>query len=88
MAGDAKTGAVEAIEAKVMKFVCAEFGQQDLDVCQPLFSSGLLDSLDSLEVILFVESEFSISIDPFALGIDDLDSVAQIAGLVIDRLNQ
>ena len=70
-----------------MKFVCAEFGQQDLDVRQPLFSSGFLDSPFDSEVILFVESEFSI-LNIHLRRIDDPDSVAQIAELVIDRLKQ
>ena len=52
-----------------------------------LFSSGLVDSLNIVEIIQFVESYFSIQVDPTDLSMDNFDSMASVAGYVQDKLD-
>ena len=48
-----------------------------------LFSSGLLDSLAFIELVLFVEKEFHVKLaDVTEVNMDSLDSINQILGPV------
>lgn len=51
-----------------------------------LFSSGLVDSLNIVEIIQFVESYFGIQVDPTDLSMDNFDSMASVAGYVQNKL--
>ena len=47
-----------------------------------LIRSGLLDSTDQLELVLFLESDFGITLGEDEAGADDLDTLARIEALV------
>jgi acyl carrier protein len=49
---------------------------------QPLFSSGLLDSLDAVEMVVFVEDEFGINFAQINFNLTLLDSVGAICAMV------
>jgi acyl carrier protein len=49
---------------------------------QPLFSSGLLDSLDAVEMVIFVEGEFGINFAEINFDLTLLDSIAAVCLLV------
>lgn len=51
----------------------------------PLIENGLLTSLDTLELILFLEQEFGITIDDEDVTEENFRSVRAIAGLVSRR---
>ncbi len=51
----------------------------------PLIESGLLTSLDTLELILFLEQEFEITIDDEDVTEENFRSLRAIAGLVSRR---
>jgi acyl carrier protein len=48
---------------------------------QPLFSSGMLDSLDAVEMVVFVEGEFGIDFAQINFDLTLLDSIAAVAEL-------
>lgn len=48
---------------------------------QPLFSSGILDSLDAVEMVLFIEGEFGINFAQINFDLTLLDSVEAVAAL-------
>jgi acyl carrier protein len=51
-----------------------------------LFSSGLLDSLTFVELVLFVEREFHIKLsDAVDVNMDSLDSIEQILGPLLEK---
>lgn len=52
----------------------------------PLFSSGLIDSVEILNVVMFLESEFCIRIGALDVQMDELDTVQAMAGLVTSKL--
>lgn len=54
---------------------------------EPLFSSGLLDSLSSLRLLLALETSFDVPISPLDVSLDDVDSIEKIAETV-DKLKQ
>jgi acyl carrier protein len=44
----------------------------------PLFTSNLIDSFSLIDLIVFVESEMGVKIDPDDVQIENFDSVASI----------
>ena len=53
-----------------------------VDDAEPLFTSGRLDSLDAVEVIMCVESDYGINFADFNFDLTLLDSVAAITSLI------
>ena len=54
----------------------------ELGTDDPLFSSGIVDSVGVLELIAFLEDTFHISIDTARHELMEFDSVNQIVALV------
>ncbi len=65
----------------------SEFGLDggNLTLETPLFSSSLLDSLNSLKLLMALEARYGLSISPLDVSLDDLDTIESIAQTV-DRL--
>jgi len=71
-------------EAEIRRILKAEFGL-DSDTIAPdaaIFSSGLLDSLSSMKLLLALEAAFGIKVSPLDISLDDVDTVAQIDATV------
>jgi acyl carrier protein len=49
---------------------------------EPIFSSGLLDSLAVVRLMHFLESEFDVRIPATEVSLDDFDTLARIDELV------
>ena len=58
----------------------------DFDNDRLLFSSGLLDSFNMLEVIAFIEGQAGITMGPMEVNLDNLDSVDRIIAFVRARI--
>ena len=56
-----------------------------LENTEPLISSGLLDSLNLVDLALMIEDEFGVVIEDFELNADTFDTLEQLAKLVIER---
>lgn len=78
----------KSIEETVKQFICREFGiaNDDFSTTTPLFTSRLLRSLDIVNTILMVEQEYLISIVSLDAGIEQFDTVENIASFVHARL--
>ena len=50
-----------------------------------LLSSGILDSLASLELVAFVEREFDIEVTAFERGLETLDRIADLSSLIVRK---
>lgn len=48
----------------------------------PLITGGILDSISTLKLVVFLEETFGVSLEAFEAGADHLDSVGSIAELV------
>jgi acyl carrier protein len=51
----------------------------------PLRTSGILDSMATLNLVTFVEQTFDVTIDAHETGIDQFDRIADIAALVAQK---
>ena len=57
-----------------------------VDAETSLFQGQVLDSLNLVELITFVETQFGIKVAPSEVSIDNLDTVSRIAGLIERKL--
>jgi acyl carrier protein len=67
------------------------FNPIPLDTLSPndkLFSSGLIDSLNIVEIIEFIERYFDIQVNPTEFSMDNFDSMTSIAEYVADKLSR
>lgn len=51
----------------------------------PLFSSNLLDSFSMVDLIMFIEKEGGVRLDPADVSLDNLDSIGRILRFVDAR---
>lgn len=74
------------IIARVREFLVQHFFRGEaveaISVDQPLISSGLLDSVATLKLVLYLEQEFSIAIDTQDIVDGRLETLDSIALLV------
>ncbi len=67
-----------SIQTKVRSEIEALAGSKISDPDAEIFKSGLLDSLNILNIIIFLENEFSLKINPFDINLDTLGSINRI----------
>jgi acyl carrier protein len=51
----------------------------------PLISSGILDSIATLKLILYIEETFGITLEPHEADREHLDTLNQITSLILAR---
>jgi acyl carrier protein len=56
-----------------------------LAVDTPLFSSNLLDSFSMVDLIMFIEKESGVRLNPTDVSLDNLDSIERILKFVDTR---
>jgi acyl carrier protein len=75
---------------RIRFFVVSEFlaGQDpsELDLDQALLTSGIVDSVGTMKLVLFLEQTYGIELDARDIVSDRLDTVRSIAALVEAKL--
>ena len=68
---------------RIREILGREFGlETDIAGDAKLFSSGRLDSLNSIRLLMSLETEFGVKVSPLDVSIEDIDSIAQIDAMV------
>jgi acyl carrier protein len=77
---------MEDIAKVVQHFILREFlpgeDPDELSSETPLITGGILDSISTLKLVVFLEEQFGITIEAYEAGVEHLDSIGQIASLV------
>jgi acyl carrier protein len=77
------------IKATVRTFILNEFlpGEDPaaLTNTTPLMTTGILDSIAVLKVVTFLENQFHITIEPHEAVIENLNTLSDIARLVMSK---
>ena len=80
---------LDDVKQRVKSFILSEFlpgeDADDLQHDTALFSQGVLDSLASLKLVAFLETEFGVTIEPHEVDHEHLDTVDTIAALVASK---
>ena len=73
------------MEEKIRSILTTEFGlmADGLDSDHPIFSSGLLDSLSSLRLVMSLEHNFGVRVSPLDISLDDVNTINCIAATVM-----
>ena len=80
---------IDSIRAAVHSYILRTFLQgedpDELTDETPLISGGILDSIGTLKLVVYLEEHFKITIEAHEAGIDNLDSIGKIAALVSEK---
>lgn len=71
--------------ASLKDFIIQKFfleDQSDFSYSTALFSSGLLDSFDLIDLVSFIETNDDIRIGPMEISLENLDSIDKIIEFV------
>jgi methoxymalonate biosynthesis acyl carrier protein len=72
---------------KIKAFVLPFFKNYDLVDDEDMFALGVVNSLFAMQLVLFVEKEFQISVENEDLDFENFQSINAIAHLVDRKLN-
>ncbi|HEX2927569.1 MAG TPA: phosphopantetheine-binding protein [Ruminiclostridium sp.] len=73
---------MEENKERVRKFISRFFKKHELSDDEDIFDLGFVNSLFSMQLVLFIEKEFGIVIDNKDLDLNNFRTINSIAGLV------
>jgi len=77
---------VDPIQSTVKDYILQEFlpdaDASELTAATPLISGGILDSLATVRLVMFLEQNFDIEVQAHETSADNLDTLECIAGFV------
>jgi len=80
------------IKAAVKEFILSEFlpgeDPDELTETTPLISGGILDSIATMKVVLFIEERFNVIFEAHEVDRENFDSIANIVRLVSAKRSQ
>ena len=77
------------VRDRLRAFILEQFlrgeDERNLEDDTPLRTSGIIDSLGTLQLVTYVESTFGIEIEAHETGVEHFDCIADIATLVSEK---
>jgi acyl carrier protein len=73
---------IETIKSKTRDFLSKSFSSNDIRDDEDIFALGFVNSLFAMQLVMFVENEFGMTIEDQDLDLDNFRSVDAIAGFV------
>ena len=70
------------VQSKIKAFLAKFFGDRDLQPEEDIFAVGFVNSMFAMQLVLFVEQEFNISVENEDLELDNFRTINAIANLV------
>jgi acyl carrier protein len=73
-----------ALEEQIRKFIVETFrqGKGELGSEEPLFDSGIIDSMGFLVLLSFIEKNFAVSVDMSEVTMENFSSIAKIVEFI------
>jgi acyl carrier protein len=71
--------------AKIRQFLSRYCRHHDFRDEDDIFALGFINSVLAMQLVLFVEQEFSVRVENEDLDLDNFRSIASIAGLVVRK---
>ena len=72
-------------QTQILSFIEARFPQASIETGQDIFSLGYINSLFAMELVMFIEKTFGLTIPNDELRIDNFRTVEAMAELVARR---
>jgi acyl carrier protein len=77
---------MDEIKKAIQDYILQEFlpGEDPSELTEqtPLITGGILDSISTLKLVVFLEERFGVTVEAHEAGVDHLDSVSRIAQLI------
>jgi acyl carrier protein len=75
----------EAVHEYILREFLPGESPEELTEETPLITGGILDSISTLKLVNFLEDRFGVTVEAYEAGVDNLDSVRQIAHLIASK---
>jgi acyl carrier protein len=83
---------LESIKKNLKHFILTEFlPGEDPDALEdstPLITGGVLDSIATIKFATFVDTNYGVDLEAHELSADYIDTVADMAALVVSKLEE
>jgi acyl carrier protein len=80
----------DTIKQDIKNFIMSEFlpgeNPDELTDATPLISGGVLDSIATLKLVMHIEEQYGIELEPHEVDKENLDTIEQIARLLQGKL--
>ncbi|MGG3526860.1 D-alanyl carrier protein [Bacillus pseudomycoides] len=73
---------MESNKDKIRSFLSRFFREYELSDDEDIFEAGFINSLFAMQLVLFLEKEFSIQVDNTELDLNNFRTINKIASLV------
>ncbi|MEC4892948.1 MAG: acyl carrier protein [Oscillatoria sp. PMC 1051.18] len=70
------------VKTKIKNFLSQYFGNREIKDDEDIFAAGFVNSMFAMQLVLFIEQEFQISIDNEDLEFDNFRTIAAMTRLV------
>lgn len=79
----------DAIKQTIKNYIMSEFlpgeDPDELTDDTPLISGGILDSIATLRLVLFIEEHYGITFEPHEVDKDNFDMLSRIVRLLVSK---
>ena len=75
----------EAVKAYILKEFLPDESPENLSYTTALVTTGILDSLATLDLVSFLEETYGIKVAAHEVGVDHMNTIEEIAGFVISK---
>jgi acyl carrier protein len=80
---------MDDIQTVIHDYILREFlpgeDPDELAADTPLITGGILDSISTLKLVVFIEERFGVTVEAYEAGVEHLDSVGRIAELIAEK---
>ncbi|HMF35038.1 MAG TPA: acyl carrier protein [Isosphaeraceae bacterium] len=76
---------VKVVHGYILNEFLAGEDPRELTDRTPLITGGILDSITTLKLVVFLEEYFGITVEAHEAGVEHLDSIGQIARLIAEK---
>jgi acyl carrier protein len=83
---------MQNIEQTIKDYILREFLPDEdpgqLTYSTPLISGGILDSIATVKLVVFLEQEFKVEVQPHEASVENLETLESIAALVRGKMQE
>jgi len=78
------------VKEKIKNFIVENFlfGERGLKDDEPLFESGIIDSLGLIKLLAFIDETFNISMNMSEINIEDFNTLNDILKTIQSKMDQ
>lgn len=76
---------IDVVKAYILEEFLPGENPDELTDTTPLITGGILDSLATIKLIAFLESQFKVTIQPHEADAEHMDTLSSIAKLVLSK---